>query len=150
MTTPSTRKLEANRRNAQRSTGPRSVEGKAQASRNAFKHGLAKDIRSDPDASDDLKRLAQALCGLNGDAEPHELALEAAAAWLELQRVKAYGVLLVEREIANLTVDDVVPEQSVQQATNQFTRLQRYQRRAASRCNKLFRALQVQPDSPER
>jgi hypothetical protein len=32
--------IEANRRNAQRSTGPRSPEGKAAASRNAVRHGL--------------------------------------------------------------------------------------------------------------
>ncbi len=33
-------KLDANRRNAQHSTGPRTPEGKAAASRNALKHGL--------------------------------------------------------------------------------------------------------------
>lgn len=36
----SERKIQANRRNAQRSTGPRTPEGKAAVSRNAFKHGL--------------------------------------------------------------------------------------------------------------
>ena len=36
----SNKKLEANRRNALRSTGPKSLEGKKQVSRNALKHGL--------------------------------------------------------------------------------------------------------------
>ena len=36
----SPQKLEANRRNAQRSTGPRTPEGKAKASLNGWKHGL--------------------------------------------------------------------------------------------------------------
>ena len=35
------RQIEANRLNAQRSTGPRTTEGKEQARRNALKHGLA-------------------------------------------------------------------------------------------------------------
>jgi hypothetical protein len=37
----STAKIEANRRNAQQSTGPRTAEGKAASSRNALRHGLA-------------------------------------------------------------------------------------------------------------
>ncbi len=36
----STNRLAANRRNAQRSTGPRSERGKARSSRNALRHGL--------------------------------------------------------------------------------------------------------------
>ena len=38
MTSP--KQIEANRRNAQRSTGPTSAEGKQRASRNALRHGL--------------------------------------------------------------------------------------------------------------
>jgi hypothetical protein len=38
MTTPA--RIDANRRNALKSTGPRTPHGKAQTSRNAFKHGL--------------------------------------------------------------------------------------------------------------
>ena len=37
---PSLKQLEANRRNAQKSTGPRSVEGKAASSQNALKSGI--------------------------------------------------------------------------------------------------------------
>jgi hypothetical protein len=38
---PSDAQIEANRRNAQKSTGPRTETGKAAASRNALRHGLA-------------------------------------------------------------------------------------------------------------
>jgi hypothetical protein len=36
----SSRKIEANRQNAQRSTGPKTPEGKAKSSRNAVSHGI--------------------------------------------------------------------------------------------------------------
>jgi hypothetical protein len=37
-------RVAANRRNAQRSTGPRSVEGKRRSARNALKHGLCRTL----------------------------------------------------------------------------------------------------------
>lgn len=40
----SEKQLEANRRNAQNSTGPKSVEGKASSSRNNLRHGLAGQV----------------------------------------------------------------------------------------------------------
>jgi hypothetical protein len=42
----SSRQIEANRRNARNSTGPRSTSGKKRASQNAFRHGLTKRIAS--------------------------------------------------------------------------------------------------------
>jgi hypothetical protein len=40
----SQKQLEANRRNAQRSTGPQTIEGKAKSSRNNLRHGLTGQI----------------------------------------------------------------------------------------------------------
>ena len=45
----STARADANRRNAQRSTGPKSPEGKARASMNALKHGLTAESAVLPD-----------------------------------------------------------------------------------------------------
>jgi hypothetical protein len=41
---PSAKQTEANRRNAQRSTGPRTPKGKQQVRLNALKHGLHTDL----------------------------------------------------------------------------------------------------------
>jgi hypothetical protein len=49
--------IEANRRNAERSTGPRTREGKAAASRNALKHGLtARQVVIFDESRDDFAR----------------------------------------------------------------------------------------------
>ncbi|WP_439401360.1 hypothetical protein ACNJYA_32415 [Bradyrhizobium sp. DASA03068] len=44
----SIRQIEANRRNAKRSTGPKTAGGKTRSSRNALRHGLACSAISDP------------------------------------------------------------------------------------------------------
>ena len=51
----STRKLQANRNNAKRSTGPRSESGKAASRRNALKHGILScsvDLQTGASAAD--------------------------------------------------------------------------------------------------
>ena len=59
MTSPA--KIAANRRNARRSTGPRSAAGKARARRNAFRHGLATPASLDHVAMDRIDDLVDAL-----------------------------------------------------------------------------------------
>ncbi len=41
---PSSARIEANRRNCRKSTGPKTIEGKRRASRNALKHGLCRTL----------------------------------------------------------------------------------------------------------
>ena len=62
--TTSPRKIEANRRNAQRSTGPKTTEGKAKSSRNATTHGIfVKQFLSgaEPEAIEEIELLAAGL-----------------------------------------------------------------------------------------
>ncbi len=59
----SDQKVAANRRNAERSTGPRSQVGKSRSSRNALKHGLAIPLRNDPKAAEEIRELAATIAG---------------------------------------------------------------------------------------
>ena len=59
---PSEKQLLANRRNAKKSTGPRSSTGKRIAKRNAITHGLlAKDVLIDGEDSEDYRKMFEAL-----------------------------------------------------------------------------------------
>src|SRR5580704_11202018 len=56
------RKRAANRVNARRSTGPRSTAGKARVASNALRHGLNVAVADDPLLTEDVERLARAMC----------------------------------------------------------------------------------------
>jgi hypothetical protein len=58
----SERKRAANRVNARRSTGPRSTAGKARVASNALRHGLNVAVADDPLLTEDVERLARAIC----------------------------------------------------------------------------------------
>jgi hypothetical protein len=92
----SDRQIAANRRNARKSTGPRSVTGKKRASKNALRHGLCK-----PMVGLDFTRGVEAVarCIAGDGAKPATLALarDAAEGMLELDRVRRVEVALIER-----------------------------------------------------
>jgi hypothetical protein len=84
MTSPA--KIAANRRNARRSTGPRSAAGKARARRNAFRHGLATPASLDHVAMDRINDLIFALTRDFPSKLELELATLAAEAQSEIER----------------------------------------------------------------
>jgi hypothetical protein len=68
----SIRKIEANRRNAKRSTGPRTIAGKARVSCNAVKHGFFAGVERWTE--DDRRALDAILEGLRDEFKPTEAA----------------------------------------------------------------------------
>jgi hypothetical protein len=92
-------KIEANRRNAARSTGPRTEAGKATAAMNAVKHGLTADtvLLADEDEDSLNEFRAGLMQRLNPVGELEELLAEriVASAW-RLRRVAKIEVALLE------------------------------------------------------
>jgi hypothetical protein len=111
----SERQIAANRRNARKSTGPRSGAGRERASRNAYRHGLTLNITSTAAFAKQLNKLARKIAGDTKDAITLERARAVAHAELDLARVRRAKVALIERASAfgeldppRLTVTQVI------------------------------------------
>lgn len=159
----SERQLRANLKNARRSTGPRTAAGKASASRNSLRHGLAVDIRNDPALCKDIENLAQQYCG--DMIEPHRLLLArtAAEAQCAINRVRQARVALIEHAAVDhenfeltresglkINGDISLPDSidrddqthlAICRIAQMLLRLDRYERRALSRRKRALRDL---------
>jgi len=94
----SQKKIEANRRNARRSTGPRSSSGKERSSGNAYRHGLSRP-RSGVEFEREVEALARQIAGATADRITLDYARVAAEAELELARVRRVKAALLERVV---------------------------------------------------
>jgi len=90
------RQVAANRRNAQKSTGPRSSSGKKRANRNSRRHGLTTPA-SGAEFEREAELLARQLAGEAEDIIVLEHAREAAQAELERRRIRRVAVAQIER-----------------------------------------------------
>ena len=124
----SERKTISNRKNAQKSTGPRSELGRLRSRRNALRHGLAIAVGSDPSFSEKIESLATTLAS-GGDGQiVQELARSVAEAHLDLVRIRQ---LRAERLAAVFVNPSLV-------------QLERYERRAFSRRKRALLAISKQ------
>jgi hypothetical protein len=133
---PSLRKIEANRRNAKKSTGPRSVAGREAARRNARRHGLAVAIGGDPAFHEDIEKLAKALSFASGAQQVSEHAREAAEAELDLARIRKVRAFLFEKLFGDIAVPHGITD-----LNGKLAGLERYERRAFSRRKRALRAM---------
>jgi hypothetical protein len=138
----SERQIAANRRNARKSTGPRSGAGRKRASRNAYRHGLTLNITSTAAFAEQLNKLARKIAGDTKDAITLERARAVAHAELDLARVRRAKVALIERASAFGELDALAtmpsqePDRSaeaVRRALPDLRKLERYERRSAAR-----------------
>jgi len=142
----SDRKIAANRKNALRSTGPRSAAGKTRVSRNAVRHGLSAPIADLP-VSAEMDRLARKLAGEFATPQRLEQARIAAEAEFEILRVRAHRKTHIDLNAANSRAErsDLLPEHrnavAIMEALPEMAALERYERRAVSRRKRAMRWL---------
>jgi hypothetical protein len=93
----STSKIAANRRNSQKSCGPRSAAGKSVASRNALSHGLAALTHRKAVPTAEIEQFARALCGNDSDPVMFAQAVKIAENKIFLQAIRKQQVAAIER-----------------------------------------------------
>ena len=134
---PSDRKITANRNNAKKSTGPRSVAGREAARRNARRHGLAVAVGGDPAFHEDIEKLSKVLSLSRGTQQVSEHAREAAEATLDLVRIRKVRAFLIE----TLYFAATAASDSITDLNGKLAKLERYERRAVSRRKRALRAM---------
>jgi hypothetical protein len=133
----SDRKIAANRENAKKSTGPRSEMGQRRSRRNAFRHGLAIDLGSEPSFSAGVEMMAKAITSACGQETAGVLARQLAEAEVDLLRI---------REIRASLFNTLYKKPEVQlhdyaELSDNLVKLERYERRAFSRRKRALRAI---------
>ena len=135
----SPRKIEANRKNAQRSTGPRTAAGKARSSMNARRHGLAAKADSTLPLPAEVRALAAEFAGPSPEPVRWHFATIAAIEEVKLRRVFEAHMLTSSITAPNgNTRRDI---QTFSEALPMLLRLQRYEQRALSRRGRALRCL---------
>ena len=111
----SAKKVAANRINGRKSRGPRTGAGKARASRNARRHGLAAFNNKDPAMAGEVRQMVDAIC--QGDDGPllREQALAIAESQLWLDCIKAEKLALTER-LSDPTAYSLTPDTMIARA----------------------------------
>jgi hypothetical protein len=92
----SERQIAANRRNAQKSTGPRRSAAKKRTSQNAYRHGLTVSPLANPALAKRLDKLARLIAGDSKSEIVLDHARAAAQAELDLARVRQVKIALIK------------------------------------------------------
>lgn len=119
----SEKQIAANRRNAMRSTGPKSRLGKFRSSRNALRHGFSLGRALDPASLRRVNFLKRKLLGADANEDMDRAAEEFARAQVHISRIrKTQSKALAELAKA--------PESDQAQAIRRLGALDRYERYA--------------------
>ena len=132
----SEKQIAANRANAKKSTGPKSVTGKERSSRNSIKHGLSGfATRSSPVATSNAMVAA---LGIEEITEKQLMAaVDFASAQSELLQIQAVRAAQWSRVGLNVEIDGDFKE------LKQLASLDRYERYARTKCRKAAKKLRA-------
>jgi hypothetical protein len=143
----SERQIEANRRNAAKTAGPRTAAGKRRASRNSFRHGLAARAVLTAHAAEQAEELARAFADGSHSVLVNEKARTAAEATLDLARARQAKVApmriiagldthIEPRSLASNIAPHMSEPMTFLDALSKLAAIERYERRALSRRNR--------------
>ncbi len=163
---PTERQIAANRRNAQKSTGPRTLPGKERASRSYYRHGLRARTPPAPEGARRIERLARKIADASTDTIVLEAARAAAQAEFDIAQVRRVKVVAIEQmravgafvavptsltrrktkasiplAKAGAAAEPECMDEAVWEALPQLLKLDRYERRAMARLSHSLRII---------
>jgi hypothetical protein len=136
------RKIESNRKNAQKSTGPRSEDGRRRSRANALRHGLAIAIGSEPSLSSEIETLAVTLELARGNQTVGDFARQFAESEIDLLRIRKIRASQFKAIVGH---PDVAP-QTHSELNDNLAKFERYERRAYSRRKRALQAILASGD----
>jgi hypothetical protein len=131
----SARKIESNKRNASRSTGPRTAGGKSRSRSNARRHGLATRLEDDLAEREKIEDLAAILAEGSDDFGRIEQSRVVAECYFDLNRIRAarHDAFLTTADLENASVS------AFDDALRAIASISRYETRALSKRRQALR-----------
>ena len=132
----SEKQISANRANAIKSRGPRSAGGKARASRNATRHGLAANIWKQASAVRSIEQLTQLF---RADGYSEQKARLAAVAEYQTKAIRNVQCRIGEQIFESA---DGGSEETLAKTLRKLQNIDRYEKRIASLKKRVFQKMQ--------